>query len=111
MSSIKSRGRLRRGRGMTETVRHLWVLSPSHSAAVHDAMSSISGVAIKYSGQPIEMGSSRRSRDFGDAYKYVEWLKKRNPRTYDGPHLHSLASGLVPLSEQDGVNCGRRSNW
>ena len=37
--SIKSRGS-----GMTDTVRHLWVLSLSHSAAVHDAMSSLSGV-------------------------------------------------------------------
>ena len=56
-------------------------------------MSSLSGVAIKYNGQHIEMGSSRRSRDFGDACKYVEWLKKRNPFTYDDPHLHSLANG------------------
>ena len=64
---------------MTETVHHLWVLSLSHSAAVHDAMSSLSGVAIKYSGQHIEMGSSRRSRDFGDACKYVEWLKNETP--------------------------------
>ena len=48
------------------------------------------------------MGSSRRSRDFGDACKYVQWLKKRTPFTYDDPHLHSLAGGLVSVSEQDG---------
>ena len=95
MRSVK--GGLTRDRGMTEMVRHL-----SHSAVVHDAMSSLSGVAIKYSGQHIEMYSSTRSRDFGDAYKYVEWLKKRNPFTYDDPHLHSLASGLVHVSEEDG---------
>ena len=105
MRSVKCRGGLTRDRGMTETVHHLWILSLNHSAAVHDAMSSLSDVAIKYSGQHIEMYSSTRSRDFDVAYKYVEWLKKRNPFTYDDPHLHSLASGLVPVSEEDGVNC------
>ena len=105
MRSIKSRGGLTRGRGMTETVRHLWVLSISHSAAVHDAMTSLSGVAIKYSEQHIEMGSARQVRDFDDGCKFVEWLKKRNPFTYVDTHLQSLSSGLISVSGEDGVNC------
>ena len=104
MRSIKSRGGLTRGRGMTETVHHLWVLRISHSAAVHDAMTSLSGVAIKYSEQHIEMGSARRVRDFDDGCKFVEWLKKRNPFTYVDTHLQSLSSGLISVSGQDGVN-------
>ena len=97
--SIKSRRDLTRGRGMRETVRPLWILILSHSAAVNHAMSSLSGVAIKYSGHHIVMGSSRRSGDFGDACKYIEWLKKRNHLTY------ADTLSLMPVSELDGVNC------
>lgn len=63
MRSVKSRGGLTRGRGMTESVRHKWVLSLNYSAAIHDAMTELSGVKTKTSEQHVDMGTSRCKRD------------------------------------------------
>ena len=41
MRTIKSRGGLTRGRGMTESVRFLRIASMHHCASVHNAMSEI----------------------------------------------------------------------
>ena len=41
--SLKSRGGLTRGRGMTESVRQQWVYSMHACAAIHDAMTSLTG--------------------------------------------------------------------
>ena len=43
MRSLKSRGDLTRGRGMTESVRQQWVYSMHACAAIHDAMTSLTG--------------------------------------------------------------------
>ena len=43
MRSLKSRGGLTRGRGMTEIVRQQWVYSMHACAAIHDAMTSLTG--------------------------------------------------------------------
>ena len=43
MRSLKSRGGLTRGRGMTESVRQQWVYSLHACAAIHDAMTSQTG--------------------------------------------------------------------
>ena len=46
MRSIKSRGGLTEGRGMTESVRHLWVLSLNYMASIHEAMMQLSKAQI-----------------------------------------------------------------
>ena len=38
MCSLKSRGGLSHGRRMTESVRHQWIYTMHHQAAIHDAM-------------------------------------------------------------------------
>ena len=63
MRSIKSRGGLTEGRGMTESVRHLWVLSLSHSASIHEAMMQLSKAQFLSSSQHEVLGVSRRHRD------------------------------------------------
>jgi hypothetical protein len=105
MRSIKSRGGLTRGRGMTESVRHMWVLSLNYSAAIHEAMTSLSGLTVVSSEQHIEMGVSRRARDFDDSEVFIQWFKKRNPFAYNDSNLHSLSTGLVSVSGKDEVNC------
>ncbi|KAG1681898.1 Neuroendocrine convertase 1 [Nymphon striatum] len=85
MRSIKSSGGLTRGRGFEENVRHLWVSSISYTAAVHEAMSSLSGVKASSSEQHAEMEFKRRSRDYTD--------------------LHSLSTGSVSVCGTDNVNC------
>ena len=56
--SIKSRGGLTGCCGMTESVRHAWVLSLSHVAMIHDAMVELTGAATKSSEQHQQMGRS-----------------------------------------------------
>ena len=63
MHSIKSRGGLTGGRGMTESVHHSWVLSLSHVAMIHDGMVQLTGAATKSSEQHQEMGRSRTKQD------------------------------------------------
>ena len=41
--SLKSRGGLTRGRGMTESVRQQWLYSTKSCAAIHDDMTSLAG--------------------------------------------------------------------
>ena len=43
MRSLKSRGDLTRGKGMTESVRQQWVYNMHACAAIHDAMTSLTG--------------------------------------------------------------------
>ena len=64
MRSIKSRGGLTRGRGMTETVRLQWIYSMHKCAGVHDAMTTITNLKHNTSYQHVEQGISRSKYDF-----------------------------------------------
>ena len=46
MRSIKTRGGLTRGRGMSDSVRTLWTLSLSFTAGVHNAMMDLTGLTV-----------------------------------------------------------------
>ena len=59
MRSLKSRGGLTVGRGMSESVRHQWVLSLNSSAHIHDAMVQLTGSVYESSEQHQELGRSR----------------------------------------------------
>lgn len=51
MRSVITRGGLTRSRGMSEEVRHLWVLSMPESALIHEAMTDAFGLTVKSSEQ------------------------------------------------------------
>ena len=55
MRSIKCTGGLTRGRGFGENVQNIWAMSISHSAAIHEAMTKLSGVNVGSSDQNIEI--------------------------------------------------------
>ena len=107
MRSIKSRGGLTGGRGMTESVCHVWVLSLCHVAMIHDAMLQLTGAAVKSSEQHQEMGTSRTKQDYQDCQKLLAWLTLRNPFLIPDKNLHSLSNGVVSIKSKDGVNCER----
>jgi hypothetical protein len=46
MRSLKSRGGLTRGRGVTESVRVMWINSMHRCAGVHDAMTTVTGLKL-----------------------------------------------------------------
>ena len=105
MRTAKSRWGLIRGRGMTESVRLLWVLSGHKCSEVHEAMTELSGSKHTTSEQHVELGTSRKSRDFIDLVKIIQWLLTFNPFVLTNSNLRSLQSGLSLSKEKDGVNC------
>ena len=87
MRTVKSRGGLTRGRGMTESVRLLWVLSGHKCAEIHEAMTELSASKHTTSEQHIELGDSRKGRDFIDLVKIIQWLLTFNPFVSRDPNL------------------------
>ena len=76
MRSIKSRGGLTRGRGITESVRLQWILSMHKCAGIQEAMTMMTDMKTKASEQHIELG---RSSDFQDLLKIQEWFDQHEP--------------------------------
>ena len=75
MRSLKSRGGLTRGRGMSTSVRMLWVHSMHSCAGIHHAMTPVTGHHHNTSVQHEELGKSRIRRDFDDLQKILEWFE------------------------------------
>ena len=72
MRFIKTRGGLTRGRGMTESVGNLCVLSLTDCAAIHEAMTKDSGLTVKSSKQHVELGISRCATDYADCALFLD---------------------------------------
>ena len=106
MCSAKSRGGLV-GRGMTDSVRHMWVLSMSSSARVHEALLELTDTKSYSSGKHVELGASRMKIDHEDCEKFCGWLRQRNPFVITNPNLHSLSTGIVSIAGKDDVDCER----
>lgn len=104
MRSVKSRGGLTRGRGVTETVLLQWIYSMHKCAAVHEAMTSLTNAKHKTSEQHSELGESRSTRDYSDLNTVQTWFDQHEPFDTNETRLRSLSSGLT-ASEGDGVNC------
>ena len=104
MRSLKSRGGLTRGRGVTESVRILWTNSMHRCASVHNAMSNLTGMQHKSSEQHVEMGSSRVKRDHKDLVKLIQWFDEHNPLDMNQPSLRSLVTGITATAD-DNINC------
>ena len=111
MRSIKSSGGLTGSRGMTESVRHTWVLSLGEVAMVHDAMLTLTGAATKTSEQHQDMGKSRTKQDFHDCLRFLDWLAVRNPFLVSDSNLHSLSTGLVSTQGKMTSTARRQMKW
>ena len=105
MRSVKTAGGLTRGRGMKEGTRHLWTLSLNHSTSINDAMKLLGGSSTKNSEQHIDLGPSRLKQDHADWQTFRNWLKARNPFTFEDANLHSLSTGFISISGEDEINC------
>ena len=93
-----------RGRGMTEAVRKLWTLSLSECATMHRALLDLTNTKV-FKEEHVELRNSRMREDFEDKKSFYDWLSPRNPFQVSSENLHSLASGLVSVSEIDDTNC------
>ena len=103
MKSLKSRGGLTHGSGMTESVRLTWVRSMHKCASIHEAMSSLTGMNKQTSADHVDLGKARAHRDGQDFKKFLQWFDIHDPFK-QGRHLICLSSG-VTTGDNDGINC------
>ena len=104
MRSLKSRGGITRGRGVTESVRVLWANTAHSCGAIYEAMTNLTGKKHKSSEQHLELGQSRKTRDNKDLSTFISWFQSHNPFNSDAEGLRSLSSGIT-ASTVDNVNC------
>ena len=74
MRSIKSRGGLTRGRGITESVRIVWVSTLHQCAAIYQTMSALVNDVCISSEQHVELGRARIAKDFQHLTVILNWL-------------------------------------
>ena len=103
MRTIKGRSGLTRGRGLTDSVRCLWIGTLHHSAAVHLSLSELTGLN-PVSQQHVDIGLSRVRRDCSDLQKFLDWLQANDPFSGADSRLRSLSAGLV-ADEADNLTC------
>ena len=103
MRSLKTSGGITRGRGITESVRQLWIGSMHRTASVHDAMSNLTKAYRKTSEQHIDLSTSRVNRDDNDYKEVLSWFNEHDPFNQD-QSLKSLSTGLV-ANESGKINC------
>lgn len=104
MRSLKSRGGLTRGRGITESVRQQWIYSMHNCASVHLAMTTLTGIQNITSEQHVELGKSRCERDDKDCERILHWFDDHDPFDSEINILRSLSTGL---NADDSTNCDR----
>ena len=79
MKSLKNRGGLTRGRGMSPAACTVWIRSMHLCGQIHEAMPTMTDHVHTTGEQHQELGSSRIKRDFEDLQRGVEWFHVRNP--------------------------------
>ena len=104
MKSLKSKGGLTHGKGLTEGVRTLWVYSMHASASYQDSMSSLTKQKNETSHQHAELGQSRMRRDHKDLQKVMEWFEYETHNPFD-PKRTSLQSLITGMIADESINC------
>ena len=104
MRSIKSLGELTGERGMDESTWNIWISTLHNFTAVEETMRQVTKTTRQNSQQHVELGPSRRMRDFEDLIKFYTWLKQFNFCKVRDNWLRSLNSGLA-ASDSSSVNC------
>ena len=79
MRSIKTRGGLTRGRGLTEQQTTVWLLSTPACSQVNHAMQQVSGVCYDGSEQHKEVSNSRTNKDYEDTVMVMQYILPRSP--------------------------------
>ena len=94
-------GVVTRGRGMTETQHHLWVLSMPACVDMNESMQKLTGASFETSDQHKDMSESRQARVVNDTIALISYLRDRDPFTLNTFSLFNIATGMTG---QEGVN-------
>lgn len=76
---------------MRESVRSQWILSMHECVDVYNAMLEPTNLTLSTSEQHIEMGTTRRKRDFKDLNLFLHWLNDQDPFETFNEELKSLS--------------------
>ena len=106
MRSIKSRGGLTSGRGLTESVCLQWVYSMHKCAAIHRSTTTLTGLNHDTSEQHVDLETFRSNYDFHDLNNIQQWLDQHEPFDLTEKRLRSLSSGLI-AADDDCINCDK----
>ena len=90
---------LTHGRGLTESVRTLWVNSQHVFSLIYSAVTSLTDNQTVSSHQHEELGVTRQKRDAEDLDKISSWFKIHNPFDINRTQLQSLSTGLMQMAK------------
>ena len=100
MRSVKTKGGLTRGRGLTETQGLVWLLSMHACAGVNCALQDLTAVTYNTSDQHKEATRARQERDFKYTEELLKCLQSRNPFTDEQSTAHQIkTSNIRALTE------------
>lgn len=103
MRTVKTKGGLTHGRGMSKNVILCWMSGMPASCNVTDAIESFSGVFSEPSDQHAQLRESHQIREKRDVKKILVCFGSHNP--FEGnPKLLSLSTRVVA---DDSVNCNK----
>ena len=88
-------------RGITASVKALWILGTTTTCQICNAMEEFAGLNTYTSEQHVDWRDSRRKPDMEDVQKLTEWFAGHQPFP-KMEQLLSLSSGLVATRE---INC------
>ena len=94
MGSLKTSGRLTRGRGMSERQQAIWFLSMPFMAEVNRTMQDFTGTKYQTSDQHKDTAQAQITRDHSDGLKILQYLQKRDLFTAE-ENLINLATSKV----------------
>ena len=97
MRSVKTKGILTRGRGLTETQRLVWLSMPA-CAEVNYALQDLTAVTYNTSDKHKEATRARQERDSKETEELLKFLQSRNPFT-DDRCLRSISTGVKADNE------------
>ena len=90
---------------MTESVRHQWVFTNHACTATHDAMTKITNLPLLSSEQHVEMGKTRKERNYKDLLTLHDWLSTHSPFDAAGDRLRSISSRKTVPDSNRLINC------
>ena len=79
MRSLKTKGGMTRGSGMTESQRLVWILSTPVCAQVNCAIQELTEVPYTTNDQHKDVAEARQKRDMADTLEILEYLIPRSP--------------------------------
>jgi hypothetical protein len=105
MKSLKSRSVLTHGRGLTDSVRVLWVSTMHHMANIHAGVTSLLNLdRLSDDLHHKQSNKAHTKRENIDTAKICGWFESLNPFDFIDSRLRTLWSGVADSDDGDKVD-------